>query len=60
MKVRIVGVGGVGGCMLCASVSEYRRDNGEGADLQDLARMSYKRRYVSLETESVVDWEMLR
>ncbi len=44
VKVRSVGVGGVGVCMLCASVREYHRDNGEGVDLEEVARLSYTRR----------------
>ena len=35
MKVRSVDVGGVGGCILCKSVSEYQRDIREGTDLEE-------------------------
>jgi hypothetical protein len=44
--------GGLGVCILC-------RDNGEGVGLEELDRMSYTRRYISLTVESVRDWEML-
>ena len=38
---------------LCACVNEYHRDDGEGEDLEEVARLSYTRRYISLTEESV-------
>jgi hypothetical protein len=58
VKVTSVDVGG-GGCILCESVNEYHRDTGEGVGLEDLARRSYTRRYISLTVESTRDWGML-
>jgi hypothetical protein len=46
VKVRSVGVGGMGVCMVCASVIEEDRDNGEGTNFQELTRQSYARRYI--------------
>ena len=45
---------------LCACVSEEDRDDGEGAGLEEVARFSYTRRYISLVGDSVRDWEILR
>jgi hypothetical protein len=62
VKVSNVGVGGVGVCMMCGSVSEYPkglRVLEEGSDFQDLARLSYTRRYISLVVESTRNWGML-
>ena len=56
VNVRNVGVGRVGVCMMCACVSEYHKDDGEGVDLVELARMSYTRRYISLAVESARVW----
>ncbi len=50
---------GVCVCMLCVSVSENHRDNGKGVDFQELVRLSYTRRYISLVSESVRVWGML-
>ena len=44
-------VGSVGVCMLCGSVIEYHRDTRESVDFQELARLSYTRRYISLTGE---------
>ncbi len=33
---------------LCACVSEYHRDDGEGSGLEELDRLSYTLRYISL------------
>jgi hypothetical protein len=45
--------------MLCASLSEYHKDDGEGDVLKELCRLSYTRRYISLTVESDRDWEMM-
>ena len=44
---------------LCVCESEYHRDDGEGADLEELDRLSYTRRCISLVADSVRDWGML-
>ncbi len=43
-----MGVGGLGVCILCVSVSEQYRDNGEGVVLQELTRLTYTRTHVIL------------
>ena len=47
-------------CNSCACVSEYHRNDGEGAELQELVRLSYTRRYISLARESARVWGLLR
>jgi hypothetical protein len=47
-------------CCEQVCVSIICRDDGEGPDLQELPRMSYTRRYMSLEVESARGWGMLR
>ena len=60
VNVRNVDVGRVRVCMLCACVNKYHRDDGEGVDLEQLARLSYTRRYSTLVVESVRVWGMFR
>jgi hypothetical protein len=52
VNVRSVGVGRVRVCMLCTCVSEYHRDDGEGVVLEELTRLSYTRRFISLSVDS--------
>ena len=59
VNVGNVGVGRVKVCILCACVSEYHRDDGEGVGLEELARLSYTRRYISLAADSARGWGML-
>ena len=59
VNVRRVGVGRVGVCMLCTSVSEEGGD-GEGADSEASSLLSYTLRYISLTVESSRGWGMLR
>ncbi len=44
-------------CMLCVCVREYHRDDGEGEDLEEIPRLSYTRRYISLVVDSGIQSE---
>ena len=59
VHVRSVDVGRVRVCMFCPCVNEYHRNDGEGVGLEDLVRLSYTGRYISLTVELARDWGML-